>query len=522
MHRAVTPTPTPTPTATATPTPLKPETAPKSCALKDLVSKDERVLAPIKARTRQIVAETAGQQERIEDVKFDLPDYQRLSDDETTEDVPHGADSKLEALEFGGASDPAKEREEGSQASDVCFLGDKVKASMVTPLRKFIQLKRSSAEKSADREAEQGSGRRSRRPWNSETKAGVAKQDPRQGCSEKVSCSSRPSGKEEQRRKQRRKQKSSRPEKGKRGESHQKDTSTGGGCGIKGSSSDADKPRQPKGDPSQGPAKKSPGSNRSPQQRESKMRHSKVSILRSCPNASNDKRRRTLGVGMSSQRQLSSWSAKVKRKGIHTKDPPAGGGRKGKLILRRKIKSGAEIKSELSDRDLEKSIECGDKDFSSESGTKNRLGVDTVEGGFKDATPDSQVDAPRISAEVRMRLGNVVLNSLFLHADMAARPYRAPDFRDAICSIIDPKDIISLGQYQMSHVWMITCTNALAKAKLASREELTVKGKRCLVIDPETKDVKLKLMWLPSHIEDRRVVEAFQPYGKVISIEREK
>ncbi|KAM7305227.1 hypothetical protein ISCGN_015124 [Ixodes scapularis] len=137
----------------------------------------------------------------------------------------------------------------------------------------------------------------------------------------------------------------------------------------------------------------------------------------------------------------------------------------------------------------------------------------------------SSVSHSRASALQNVHLAiasNVVLNSLFLHADMAARPYRAPDFRDAICSIIDPKDIISLGQYQMSHVWMITCTNALAKAKLASREELTVKGKRCLVIDPETKDVKLKLMWLPSHIEDRRVVEAFQPYGKVISIEREK
>ncbi|CAN8007460.1 unnamed protein product, partial [Ixodes pacificus] len=47
--------------------------------------------------------------------------------------------------------------EEASKASDICFLWDKGKASMVTPPRKFIQLKKSSAEKSADREAEQGS-----------------------------------------------------------------------------------------------------------------------------------------------------------------------------------------------------------------------------------------------------------------------------------------------------------------------------------------------------------------------------
>ncbi|EEC09069.1 hypothetical protein IscW_ISCW006584, partial [Ixodes scapularis] len=48
-------------------------------------------------------------------------------------------------------------RPKTTQASDVCFLGGKGKASMVTPPRKFIQLKKSSAGKSADKEAEQGS-----------------------------------------------------------------------------------------------------------------------------------------------------------------------------------------------------------------------------------------------------------------------------------------------------------------------------------------------------------------------------
>ncbi|KAG0415585.1 hypothetical protein HPB47_007201 [Ixodes persulcatus] len=108
---------------------------------KDLVSREERVLAPSRARTRQVAAET------------------RLSADGTTDAVPHDADSKLEALEVRGDSDPARERDEASQASDVCFLWDKGKASM-----------ESSAEKPADRKAEQDSGCPSRHPRDSEIK----------------------------------------------------------------------------------------------------------------------------------------------------------------------------------------------------------------------------------------------------------------------------------------------------------------------------------------------------------------
>ncbi|XP_042143941.1 RNA exonuclease 1 homolog [Ixodes scapularis] len=138
----------------------------------------------------------------LEDEEFNLTDDQGLRADGTTDAVPHNADSRPEALEVGG--DPAKGREEASQASDVCFLGDEDKASMVMPPRKSIQLEESNVEKSADGEAEQEVGRPGRPPWNSETKPGLDERDQSQGCSEKASCSSRPSGKKEQKRKQRR------------------------------------------------------------------------------------------------------------------------------------------------------------------------------------------------------------------------------------------------------------------------------------------------------------------------------
>lgn len=97
----------------------------------------------------------------------------------------------------------------------------------------------------------------------------------------------------------------------------------------------------------------------------------------------------------------------------------------------------------------------------------------------------------------------------------------ATEFRDAIKEAIDLRDVTARGQFQVSHVWIITCTNALAKAKLRQRGEL-VKGKGYLVIDPDTRDIKMRLLWLPDHIKDRRIIEALQAFGAVRSISREK
>lgn len=121
----------------------------------------------------------------------------------------------------------------------------------------------------------------------------------------------------------------------------------------------------------------------------------------------------------------------------------------------------------------------------------------------------------------RLPSGSTVLNSVFLHADLSGRPYRAPDFRDALLAVLNTSDILACGQYQMSHLWLVTCVNGAAKQKLVERGELTVKGLKCLVIDPESRNIKMKLLWLSPHIEQRRIVEALEPYGTVQSITRE-
>lgn len=70
---------------------------------------------------------------------------------------------------------------------------------------------------------------------------------------------------------------------------------------------------------------------------------------------------------------------------------------------------------------------------------------------------------------------------------------------------------------------MLTLTNAVPVELLKSCGELPVKGKKCLVLDPSPQAIKVKLLWLPRHLQKkRRVAEAFQQYGTVQNITREK
>nr|XP_050035590.1 uncharacterized protein LOC126531903 [Dermacentor andersoni] len=121
----------------------------------------------------------------------------------------------------------------------------------------------------------------------------------------------------------------------------------------------------------------------------------------------------------------------------------------------------------------------------------------------------------------RLPTGKLVVDSVFLHADSSGRPYRAQDFRDALRNVIDLKEISSIGQFQMSHVWMVTCKSGMTKSKLFACGELSVKGRRCVVIDPEPTEVKMKLLWLPERLEDYYIRDALQAYGKVKSVQRE-
>ncbi|KAM7301274.1 hypothetical protein ISCGN_016793 [Ixodes scapularis] len=122
----------------------------------------------------------------------------------------------------------------------------------------------------------------------------------------------------------------------------------------------------------------------------------------------------------------------------------------------------------------------------------------------------------------RLPTGMLVTNSLFLHVDMSGRPYKATDFKEVLFSIIDRKDLVALGPFQMSHVWMAVFANGAAKYKVKAQEELEIKKKKCLVIDPTKDEIKMKLLWLPPQLPDSEVMKVLEPFGTVKEITRER
>ncbi|KAM7308309.1 hypothetical protein ISCGN_011943 [Ixodes scapularis] len=84
------------------------------------------------------------------------------------------------------------------------------------------------------------------------------------------------------------------------------------------------------------------------------------------------------------------------------------------------------------------------------------------------------------------------LNSVFLHADLMGRPYRAVDFRDGLKDIVDMTNVVSIGQFQMSHIWMISLASMAATENMKRIGQLTVKGRKCLVLDANAKDIRVR------------------------------
>ncbi|XP_040358893.1 uncharacterized protein LOC115315899 [Ixodes scapularis] len=118
--------------------------------------------------------------------------------------------------------------------------------------------------------------------------------------------------------------------------------------------------------------------------------------------------------------------------------------------------------------------------------------------------------------------GSSVQNTIFLHADVRARPYRLEHFRDALARAALLPEVLALGAYQYNHVWAVTFRSAEGKKKLLATDGFTVKEGRCVVVDPNNQDTRLKLHWLLHHVQDEEVRVALAPFGKVTGITRDK
>lgn len=136
----------------------------------------------------------------------------------------------------------------------------------------------------------------------------------------------------------------------------------------------------------------------------------------------------------------------------------------------------------------------------------------------------SRIEMPQDYAVILPPLptGYVVQNTVFLHADVKGRPYHAEDFREPLFRRVQPTEVLALGAYQMNHVWAVTCRSTEGVKKLLTDPQLTVKGLKCMIIDPSHRDVRLKLHWLLYHVREEDVRNALTPYGTVLDVGMDK
>ncbi|XP_037509125.1 uncharacterized protein LOC119385817 [Rhipicephalus sanguineus] len=139
-------------------------------------------------------------------------------------------------------------------------------------------------------------------------------------------------------------------------------------------------------------------------------------------------------------------------------------------------------------------------------------GIRTVEKPAE----DYQVVLPHLPT------GESLLNTVFLHGCLKARPYRVEHFRDALDKMSLLPEVVALGAYQMNHLWAVTFKDEEGKKKMLATEAIAVKDERCMVIDPCDRGVRLKLYWLLHGVPDDDVRTALAPFGKVTEISRDK
>lgn len=81
-------------------------------------------------------------------------------------------------------------------------------------------------------------------------------------------------------------------------------------------------------------------------------------------------------------------------------------------------------------------------------------------------------------------------------------PFRVEDFRDALAGLTSLNEVLALGACQMNHVSAVTFKTAEGKKKMLATPNLTVNGRRCVVIDPSKQDVRINPHWLLYNVGD--------------------
>lgn len=78
---------------------------------------------------------------------------------------------------------------------------------------------------------------------------------------------------------------------------------------------------------------------------------------------------------------------------------------------------------------------------------------------------------------------------MFLNAELNGDPYSAPEFRETLRGVVDPTDIKSWSQHQMSLVWTAACATTLTNETLLGLKDISVRDREFLTIDPGSREV---------------------------------
>lgn len=79
----------------------------------------------------------------------------------------------------------------------------------------------------------------------------------------------------------------------------------------------------------------------------------------------------------------------------------------------------------------------------------------------------------------------------------------------------------ALGSFQMNHVWMARMKSLSAKHRLLAAKELQVKGKRCLFLDPNKAELRIRIHWVPYDVANDCIRSALEGYETVEEVSRE-
>ncbi|XP_064471477.1 uncharacterized protein LOC135385841 [Ornithodoros turicata] len=124
--------------------------------------------------------------------------------------------------------------------------------------------------------------------------------------------------------------------------------------------------------------------------------------------------------------------------------------------------------------------------------------------------------------KTRLRLNPHTIRFLPLHPrETVRRPYNVHHFGEALDGKVRKEDVANFGVYQYSHIWTISFHNGEAKDKLLALKEIEVKGRTCKIVDPNFKEVVVKVHWIPRCVPDEAVIRTFAAFGKVKEVTRQ-